>query len=492
MSFAGPFDPRSRKVLLGVVAALVVFSRLGHGHLANFDDCYYAEKAKEMIQTGDWLTPHFAGLVRLDNPPLFLWIVAGGLRVFGIGDYGASFFPALSAVLCVLLVVRLARRLGLDDFEAWSAGVVLLTTQYFLKYAQHAMMDVTLTLFFLLAIDGYLSGVEGRRSGYVQLGLATGLGVLMKSVLGLFPLIVVALHRTFARRFLVLTESGLWIAGFVTLLVAAPWFAYQLSAHGAQLLDEHFRWLIVSRGFVEPSPSGTGNDPFGYVLRIGTVYWPWLPFALAGIWLESACLTRASRDAKERSRAALLLLWPSVVIGTMSLGHAKKLWYVMSVFPCLALLSARAIGRILRSDAARRRGASWTTAVLVSFAGVVALTPLGAARPREPGLQQLTRVVRASVPAGQKILNLDTPYWEIANQWLFYSEHDLTEPIHDPDRLREGLRRGGWALIDTARVADVVGQDEAAYAIAARSGPWALVTAAPPPAIVLPPIEPAR
>jgi hypothetical protein len=130
--------------------------------------------------------------------------------------------------------------------------------------------------------------------------------------------------------------------------------------------------------------------------------------------------------------------------------------------------------------------------VLAVFAGVVALTPLGPARTRQPDLQAMTRIVRANVPAGQKVLNLDAPYWELANQFLFYSDHDLTEPLADPARLREGLRQGGWALIAGSRVAEVQGESAATISVVARSGDWALLTAAPAAPVIVPPFDDAR
>jgi len=479
-------DPRARLALLGVVATVIVFARLGQGHLANYDDCYYAEKAKEMLVGGDWLTPHFAGNVRLDNPPLFLWLVAAGFTMFGVGGYGAAFFSAAAGAGSVVLLVRVARRLGYDTFASWSAGVILLTTPYFLKYSGHAMMDVVLTFFFLVAVDGYLSACEGQRAGWMRLGVATGLGILMKSVLGLFPLVVVAAHRLSVRRIKALTDPGLWLAAVTAAAIGLPWFGYQLTVHREILMSEHFRWLIWSRGFVEPAVGG-GNDPFGYLTRIGKVYWPWLPLALTGLWLAARRAFDAGRDPAERAAARLLVFWLAIVLGAMSLGHVKKLWYVMSVFPCLALFAGMAAGAILRSEPARRRAVAWASAVITAFAAVVALTPIGTSRQRQPDLQEMTRIVRANVPPGQKVLNLDTPYWDVANQFLFYSDHDLTEPMGDPARVRDALRGGGWALIATPRVGEVVGEETAAVRVVARSGVWSLLTSAPSPPLTLRP-----
>jgi len=481
---------KTRLVLLGVVAAVILFSRLGDRPLGNFDDCYYAQKAKEMLAGGDWLTPHFAGVVRLDNPPLFVWLVAIGFRIFGVSSYGAAFFSAAAGLGSVLLLVRLARRLRFDEFTAFGAGAVLITTQYFVKYAGHAMMDVTLTLFFLIALDGYLSGVEGRARGWVQLGVATGLGLMMKSVLGLFPLIVAAIHRLTVRGPKAAIEPGPWNAAAAALAVGAPWFAYEFAVHHDVLLNEHFRWLLWSRGFVEPAGSGhAGNDPWGYFIRLGNGYWPWLPFALAGAWLELRRAFDRSRDPEERSTARLLLLWLVIVFGTMSLGHVKRLWYVMSIFPCLALLSAIAAARFLPSENARRRTVTATLGVLVTIAGLFAMTPLGVGRPRNPELNAMARIIRANVPAGQPVVNLDTPYWDVINTFIFYSDHDLGQPLADPTRVREQVRGGAWALVSASRAAEVVGTEPSGCRVVARSGPWALIASKEAAVLAIPPID---
>jgi len=468
---------RARIVVLGVVALVLLFARLGHGPLANYDDCYYAQKAKEMLQGGDWLTPHFAGHVRLDNPPLFLWLIALGFQVFGVGGFGAAFFSAAAGVASVLLTVRLARRLGLDEFEAWSAGAILLTTQYFVKYAGHAMMDVVLTMLFLIAIDGYLSGAEGRRRGWLQLGLATGAGVFMKSVLGLFPLVVAGLHRLTVRRKAAALDPGLWIAAGATILVGAPWFLYQYQVHPDVLLGEHFRWLIWDRGFVE-RVAQEGSGPLGYFARIAKVYWPWLPLAVAGVWLESKRAFDRSIAPESRSASRLILIWLVVVLGTMSFGHVKKLWYVMSVFPCLALLSARAVGALLHSEPARRKAMGWASGVLAVGAAVFAATSIGESHRRQPDLYAMALVARADAPPGLRVINLDAPYWDVANAFLFYSDHDLTDPLGDPARVSELVRGGAWALIAAARVEEIAGAPGSGCRIAARAGDWALVAPA--------------
>jgi hypothetical protein len=241
-------DPRTHEVLLIACAALILFARAGALPLANYDDAYYAEKAKQMLRTGDWLTPRFAGVERLDNAPLFLWLMAGSFAVLGVNAFAAVLWSALAGVACVFLTYRLAQRLGFDVFESWVSGIVLLGTGYFLKYANHAMFDVFMTGLFLMALLAYRRAWEGERLAWVAVGALTGLGVLTKSALGLFPFAVIALHVTWSRRVRRAWQTGAWWAPLTVFAVIAPWYGHQLLTHREAFLREHVAWLLVERG----------------------------------------------------------------------------------------------------------------------------------------------------------------------------------------------------------------------------------------------------
>jgi 4-amino-4-deoxy-L-arabinose transferase-like glycosyltransferase len=486
-------EPRVQPLAIAAVAALIVFGGAGGGHLANYDDCYYAEKAREMLRSGDWVTPHFAGQVRLDNPPLFLWIIAACFRVMGQSDWAAIFGSALSGLLCVVLLHRLARRLGGDTFQAFGASVVLLTTGYFIKYSGHAMVDVFLTLLFVLAMLAYRRAWDGSLKAWAALGALAGLGVLTKSVLGLFPLLVVGAHLVWSGRARTAFAGAMWLSLAVTLLVIAPWYGAQLHLRAQAFLHEHVSWLLWERGFVLGRGQQTLASRVAYVTEIAGLYWPWLPFA--GVGLVTA-LRRAFAPAPagpawdERATSRLLVLWPVIVIGVMSLGNEKKLWYVMSVFPALALLSARAAGAWVRSAAARRRVVLGGLTLLACAGAALALTPWFDGRSRRPDLQVVAHAARTLVPEGETVMLPDGDYASVANQFIYYSGRWLGEPMRDSARVRARLARGEWGLFTAAQRARYVGADSLAYPVVAASGGWSLVHAAPRPPVVLEPSDP--
>lgn len=486
-------DPRAQGALLVACATLVLFARVGAGPLANYDDAYYAEKAKQMLRTGDWLTPRFAGAERLDNPPLYLWIMAASFVVMGVTSFAAVFWSALSGVACVALTHRLATRLGREPFEAWAAGLVLLGTGYFLKYANHAMFDVLLTAIFLGVLLAYRRAWEGSAKAWVAVGLLTGLGVLTKSALGVFPMVVVALHALWCGRAWRALTQGAWLAPIAAVAVIAPWYGYQLATHREAFLSEHVAWLLVERG-LGSGAAAARSEPLGYLRELATSYWPWLPLAVVGLGL-TARQAFARSDAAAgtwdgRASARLMLLWPLVVVGVLSLAREKKLWYVMSVFPALALHSAHALAAWVRSDAARAR-VTLVGFALVALAGaVLALTPWGSAPLRRPDVQLLAHAARSLVPESGRIVFLGGNYWSIAHQFVFYSDRRLVRDASDPVAVRAALDAGDWALLSTAAHTSVAGADPARYPAVVTSGAWVLAHAAPAPPVRLAPGDP--
>ena len=92
-----------------VISSVALFFHLGANQLQSWDEAIYAQSAKEMVLTGDWLTPHWNGEHFYQKPPLTIWITALLFRLFGISEFTARTFAAICGVACVLLVSLIGR-----------------------------------------------------------------------------------------------------------------------------------------------------------------------------------------------------------------------------------------------------------------------------------------------------------------------------------------------------------------------------------------------
>jgi len=126
-----------------------------------------------MLLTGDWWSIRFNGYYNYEYPPVFIWLEALSMKVWGISDFAAKFPSALLGLGTIILVFMLTRNLT-DQF--WLPVIsmwIMLFTQYFMKYARHVMTDVPFTFFFLLAIFFYVKGLKQLRY-LVLCGVAIG------------------------------------------------------------------------------------------------------------------------------------------------------------------------------------------------------------------------------------------------------------------------------------------------------------------------------
>ena len=238
------FSIRKIQVLvLLLLSVTFLFSKLGGDGLATFDDAYYAQKAKEVLQTGDWLTMRYMGGVRHDNPPLFMDLVALSYKVFGVGEYGAKFPSALLGVFTVLLLFAFARQL-LGPTIGFLSATILALTHPFIKYSRHAMIDVTMAFYTTLAIFSLYLAMKKNRSYFYLWGLAISFGILSKSVLGFYAPFITLIYLIATKNLKVLKWPQFWGGVFIILTVGCFWHTYSYFEYGQEFIQQHFFGLI--------------------------------------------------------------------------------------------------------------------------------------------------------------------------------------------------------------------------------------------------------
>ena len=119
--------------------------------ITNFDDAYYAQKAKEILESESFWLITQAGEPAMDNPPLPFWLTALAFSLFGVSSYSAIFFSALFATGIVLMTYRLSLLLYKDYWIAFASAFVLLFPGIFIDSSRRAMVDIPLAFFVILA-----------------------------------------------------------------------------------------------------------------------------------------------------------------------------------------------------------------------------------------------------------------------------------------------------------------------------------------------------
>jgi len=366
--------PRGALLVLALALALAWFGALGQRKLVKPDEGRYGEIPREMVASGDWLTPRLNGFKYFEKPPLQYWATAAAYSAFGVTEWAARLWGALCGFGGVLLAFYAGRRLYGEAAGLCAAAVLSGSALYF-AMSQVATLDMGVSAFLSLAVFAVVlaqldATPERERRAWMLAGWAAmALAVLSKGLIGLvLPMGAVALYVLWQRDFGLLRRLHLVPGAALFLLLAAPWFI-AVSAANPEFarfffLHEHFERFLTTQ-HDRPGPAWY----FVPVLFLG--FFPWLLSLAAGLW-------QAARDAEPaRFRPTrFLLAWCATVFAFFSLSGSKLPPYVLPMFPALALL----VGAQL-AGASRR--------LLVAQCGLAALL----------GLALLALLARDAAPA---------------------------------------------------------------------------------------------
>jgi 4-amino-4-deoxy-L-arabinose transferase-like glycosyltransferase len=325
-----------------LLAALTFFAGLGRGAITDSDEAFYAESAREMVASGDWVTPYYNYEPRFQKPVLYYWLTAATYTLFGATEFGARFWAAAAGLGLVLVTAACGRR-WYDESTALLAGAIVATNFGYFSIGRMALPDLPLTFCITLAIWAALvSTLEQERSPRPFVLLAAvglGLGFLMKGPVGLIiPLVVIVPVLLIERRSIALTPIDIVLGCAVMLAIALPWYVVMWTRHGNEYLQSFF----VGDNF-ERFATDRFNDPrqwWFYLPVVAGGLLPWTPLALT--WLGPIWqFVRLRRDVGTIDLR--LLLWVLLPLAFYTLSIGKQPRYILPVLPPLALLLASSI-----------------------------------------------------------------------------------------------------------------------------------------------------
>jgi 4-amino-4-deoxy-L-arabinose transferase-like glycosyltransferase len=432
-------------VLIGL-SSVLLFSKLHKGGLSGYDDALYAHEGKQMLLTGDWWNVVNNGLPNFEYPPMFIWLEALSMKMWGISDFAAKFPAALSGLLCIVLVFSVVRILSDDFWLPVLAAWVLMLSQYFVKYSTHAMTDVPFTFFFTLSIYSYVRGMR-QRAYLVLCGVAIGCGILTRSILGLIPAGIILGHLLLMKRHEIFRSGYFWIGLFVALSAPSIWYVSQYQLHGDPFLARHFSFIASKIFSQDDSSSGTAflRGLIEYPWLLLRLYWPWLPFMVFGMGLQCRKMIR-SRD----NLATLLVLWVVLVLVPFSLVEVKILRYIMPIFPAFSILAAMPLRRNLSPV---RKYASVKMGYIVLCAFILLIAAVSTPRARAEEMKALAPIVDSNTDSKQRVAIYTFGEWrhDYVNQFLWYSDR-FCELLTTPQQVKQWLRdrRAKVFIVDRA------------------------------------------
>src|SRR3954469_9039278 len=148
--------PAWRDLLLLLLGfGLLYFFRLGSYPLSDPDEGRNAEIAREMLASGDWVTPRLNGVNYFEKPPLVYWVTALSEKIFGLNEWAVRAVPALFALWGVLLTYAAARRL-FDPETGLAAAVVLGTSLLWFAIGHIPILDMAVSVMMARALFAFI------------------------------------------------------------------------------------------------------------------------------------------------------------------------------------------------------------------------------------------------------------------------------------------------------------------------------------------------
>ncbi len=332
------------------------------GKVTAQDEALYAHSAIRMARQGGWLTPKFMGRYALYKPPLLAWTAGISARLLGVSRFSLRLPTALACSLALGLIFLWAAEL-----RSWQAGAcaALLAASNHLWHVlgSMALTDGLLVAFYTAALYClfYDPWLESRGA---MLGFAASVAgaILDKSVAGVLPLGALALYWLAAPR---TQRPAFWrvcLAGTLPLVLAAPWFVYQMAAHPRWFWTEQVRVEILGFGAGAP-PQTSGESQFLFYLMRAAAVDPLLTaLALASLPAFAVALRKRSAEA------VLLFSWLAVFLAAVAGWRYRNLTYLLPLVPALAILAA-----VYNPLATLRRGWWMLPLAAVAFLGKAAL-----------------------------------------------------------------------------------------------------------------------
>ena len=324
--------------MLFVLFAALWFSDLGVRRLIHPDEGRYAEIAREMYVSGDWVTPRVNGLKYFEKPPFQYWATAAAYRLFGVGEWTARLWPALAGWLAVIAIGYAGFAVGGIALGTF-AGFALAGTLWHAAIAQIVTLDSGLGFFLALGFAALVTAqrpeaTEGQRRAWMWLAWAALAGAtLSKGLIGVvLPGGALVLYSALTRDFAIWRRMTLPSGIVLFLAITTPWFI-AVSLRNDEFarfffIHEHFeRYLTTEHQRVEP---------WYYFIPIalgGSL--PWTIVLVCGAW-------RAWREGEPNalgfSWQRFALVWAAFVLLFFSASGSKLASYILPMFAPLALV----------------------------------------------------------------------------------------------------------------------------------------------------------
>lgn len=358
-------------LLITVLAGFLYGMFLGVRPLEPPDEGRYSEIPREMVVTGDYVTPHLNGVTYFEKPALFYWLQAFSIKTFGTSEWSLRLANAIMGIFGCIATYLGARSLY-NRRTGLLAGAILGTSLLYSGLSRFITIDITMTTLLTGGLLCFLLGNKKppgweRRYYMWALYIFAALATLTKGLIGIiFPGLVIFTWLLVTRKWHELRHYCLFSGTVLFLLIALPWHLL------AQIRNPDFaHFYFYEQHFLRYFTQYAGRHQpiwfLPFIMIVGT--FPWTGFVAKAVENTIAKLRRPRSNPIE----VYLALWAGLIFIFYWLSQSQLAPYTLPIFPPLAILTAAFIEPFWDEDTRKLRGGfalSVVMALLLSMGGI--------------------------------------------------------------------------------------------------------------------------
>ncbi|MBE9003793.1 glycosyltransferase family 39 protein [Fortiea sp. LEGE XX443] len=357
-----PFQKKEWLFSLLLVSLVLWLICLGNSPLRDWDEGTVAQVAREIWRAPfgslHWLYPTLAGEPYHNKPPLMHLLIAWSYSLGGVNEWTTRLPGAVLTALGVPLLYLVGSLLFNDSLPALFAALVYLTTLPVVRHGRLAMLDGTSITFFLLLLFCVLKSRHQQRWA-LGVGFCLGLITLTKGMLVLLLGGIAALFILASSQLALLSNAYLWGGILLGIAPAIAWYVAQWQYYGGNFLQINLQAQTFDR--IAQSVEGNTGAPWYYLIELLKYAFPWLLFWPGGFYL--------AWKKRYSSWGSLVLVGTIVYFLTISLITTKLPWYIMPLYPFLALAVGAELSQVWQKKQFNSR--IWTIfIVIIAAAGL--------------------------------------------------------------------------------------------------------------------------
>jgi 4-amino-4-deoxy-L-arabinose transferase-like glycosyltransferase len=299
------------------------------------DEPRYSQVARQMFESGDWITPRLGNYPWFEKPVLLYWLMSVCFAIFGVTEFAARLPSVLSALICVWLTYNVARKVAGENC-ALLCATILGTSIFFVAFSHAATFDMLLTVCIATSLWSFFEfdALTGKKSHLFAAYAFCGLGILAKGFVA--PAIIAlsaGIYWYAEHRIRDLNQLHLIKGILLASLVAGIWLVPITIIHGSLFWDDFFWRHHLAR--YTSAQLHRAESVFFYVPMVILGMYPWIGAFFGGF--------RNNRTDQERKLIRFCAIWFISSFVFFSLSRSKLPGYILPLAPPLAVIGAFSI-----------------------------------------------------------------------------------------------------------------------------------------------------